>query len=371
MNQTNNNNSQHTGVDSTYSPTQSNPQTNPFTEGLKGEFTSNFGTNTNAVSQIFKDGNFVNQNKTKYILAAVGVLLLAVVAVFILTEPGANDDPFAGTEDNPIGLPDGTDPLATTEADPTATPDAAADGTVGADGQVMDGTMGADGQPMDGTMADGQVVDDGQAQMAGGETTEYSGQATPEYGGSGFTKTSVMASGPITLMEPADGQKWIYDETETPARFTWDGGSSGMIVFSRSPTMSPEVMRVPATGYGYTFHNPYPGTWYWQMVNNSGTTDVRSFVIDPPVRRNIVVNQIAEISGNGGVVEWQGDEKVAFYRVEFSTGGWANPQYRFATTGTKVQVQGLAAGAYKMRVGAFSEVSGRWEYTAPSDVTVN
>ena len=30
-------------------------QSNPFTADLKGEFTSNFGTNTNAVSQIFKD----------------------------------------------------------------------------------------------------------------------------------------------------------------------------------------------------------------------------------------------------------------------------------------------------------------------------
>jgi hypothetical protein len=35
-----------------------------------------------------------------------------------------------------------------------------------------------------------------------------------------------------------------------------------------------------------------------------------------------------------------------------------------------VKLEGVTAGAYQMRVGAFSEVSGRFEYTAPASVTV-
>jgi hypothetical protein len=46
-----------TGLSDTFS-TSSSATSNPFTADLKGEFTSNFGTNTNAVSQIFKEGGF-------------------------------------------------------------------------------------------------------------------------------------------------------------------------------------------------------------------------------------------------------------------------------------------------------------------------
>ena len=60
------------GTGSTFS-SQASQASNPFTADLKGEFSSTFGTNanTNAVSQIFKDGGFVSQNRTKWIFAGV------------------------------------------------------------------------------------------------------------------------------------------------------------------------------------------------------------------------------------------------------------------------------------------------------------
>ena len=110
-----------------------------------------------------------------------------------------------------------------------------------------------------------------------------------------------------------------------------------------------------------------------ERENNSGSTEVRSFSVNSPQRRNVLVAEPAAgaaVAGTGGTVSWQGDSAVAFYRVEFSQGGWANPQFRFATSGNSVQLQGVAPGQYNMRVGAFSEVSGRWEYTAAQPVDV-
>jgi hypothetical protein len=86
--------SSHTGLNDTFS-SQSAPQTNPFTADLKGEFTSNFGTNTNAVSQIFKEGGFVNQNRTKYII--IGLVVAAVLAIvfFMMTGEDSAEEEFA------------------------------------------------------------------------------------------------------------------------------------------------------------------------------------------------------------------------------------------------------------------------------------
>jgi hypothetical protein len=306
-----------------------NPQTNPFTADLKGEFTSNFGTNTNAVSQIFKDGGFSSQRPTKLIIGGILLVAIAVgLGIWFLSDSDKKDAlPFEeATETKEEGTEEAKAEEATEEAAATET--------------------------------------------AATETpTETATEAAPAE--QAVAAPQATGSGSITLIAPADGQNWQYDETKGGAPFQWEGG--GSIIISRSPNMSPEYMRITANRGSYNFKNPYPGNWYWQVENADGKSEVRRFNVESPVRRNIMVTQPAQgsaLAAEGGVVSWQGDDKVAFYRVEFSQGSFANPSFRFATSGNSVQVSGMTPGQYQMRLGAFSETAGRWEYTAPSTVTV-
>ena len=66
-------------------------QTNPFTQDLKGEFTSNFGTNTNAVSQIFKEGSFSGNSRMKYYIAGAAILLCGLGAYYFLNDGGGDE----------------------------------------------------------------------------------------------------------------------------------------------------------------------------------------------------------------------------------------------------------------------------------------
>jgi hypothetical protein len=181
--------------------------------------------------------------------------------------------------------------------------------------------------------------------------------------------------GAIALTAPANGAAQSYDETEGPAEFQWEGPAD-QIVFSRSQTMNPPVKVVTLNGAStYSFENPYPGTWYWQVKNASGTSEVRSFKIAAPARRSFPVTQPtsgSSISGNGGVVSWQAGENIARYSVEFTPAGqsFAAPSYRFGSSGTSVAVQGVSPGSYDVRVGAFSEVAGRWEWQVIKNVNV-
>jgi hypothetical protein len=71
------------------------------------------------------------------------------------------------------------------------------------------------------------------------------------------------------------------------------------------------------------------------------------------------------------VVSWTGDKAVAYYRVELNqSDDWSNPMFKFSSSGSQVQLNAVAAGNYQLRLGAFSEVSGRWEFTQPVEVAV-
>ncbi len=321
-------NSSQTGLNDTFS-SQPAPQTNPFTADLKGEFTSNFGTNTNAVSQIFKEGGFTGNNRTKYMI--IGGVLIAVLAIVFFALTG---------EDSEESL---TDEEGTEE-------------------EVASDETEEEGEVAEETTEEAATEETAATTEAAAPATEAAPVSAPSY-------SSGVGSGPISLGEPADGSSLNYDETQGPATFSWTGGG-GYIVFSRNASMNPHVIKVPVSGNSYAFHHPWPGTWYWKVQNSSGSTEVRSFTVGAPVRRNIALQTSGAVAGNGGTVTWQGDAGVAYYRVEFSNGSWANPQYRFASSGNSVTVSGVPAGQYQMRLGAFSEVSGRWEYTAPSSVTV-
>lgn len=303
--------------------------TNPFTGDLKGEFSSDFGTNTNAVSQIFKSSGFSSENRTKYI--AIGMLLLLAlggIAYFMTGEDSA--DPFG-------------DDFATD----------------GFDDPLLEDEFAEDlaGDPM-------APAEEGMAPMEEGMMEQDMAPAE-----------SMMATGNIVLLAPENGARQTYDETTGPAEFSWEGPAD-RIVFSRSSSMQPVTMAINLGGaMSYALENPYPGTWYWQVENASGASEVRSFRIMPPERRNFPVTQPtpgSAVSGNGGVVAWQAGEKIARYSVEIVPAGqsFASPQYRFGTSGTSVSLNGVAPGSYDFRVGAFSEVAGRWEWQVIRNVTV-
>lgn len=341
--------SNQTGLSDTFS-SQPAPQTNPFTADLKGEFTSNFGTNTNAVSQIFKEGGFVSQNRTKYLIIGGAVIVVLAVLFFFLTDSSStSDEEFAAGEEAgeeaTAGEEESTEETAATEEEGEAATEEEATEEASTTEATDEGKTAA-------TSASSSSVPD----------------SVPSSVGSGTS----FGSGPVTLAEPTDGSSLNYDESQGPAVFSWTGGG-GHIVFSRNQSMNPPALRIRVNGNSYSFHHPWPGNWFWRVENASGQTEVRSFKVNPPQRRAHAFQQPASggaIAGNGGTVSWQGDGKVAYYRVEVSTGGWANPQHRFASSGNSVQLNGVAPGQYQMRLGAFSEVSGRWEYTSPIAVTV-
>lgn len=318
--------------------TSPDTQTNPFTGDLKGEFSSDFGTNTNAVSQIFKSSSFGGDSRTKYIAIGAMVLLGLAAAAYFLTEPSA--DPFEDEFADQLaeeGLPaDAEEPLA---------------------------------------------EEDGEAGDEGGEVVEEEGMEEPMTGGEEEvaenmeTAPAMESTGDFTLVSPPNGARRPYDETMAPAEFTWEGPGD-RINFSRSSSMRPLIKSVPLNGATfYALENPYPGTWYWQVTNASGGSEVRMFRVTAPIRRNFPVAQPAEggaIAAEGGVVSWQAGEKIARYAVELVSAGasFAQPQHRFGTSGTNVAIQGVQPGSYDIRVGAFSEVSGRWEWQYVRNVTV-
>ena len=295
-------------------------QSNPFTADLKGEFTSNFGTNTNAVSQIFKDGSFGSSDKTRYIIFGAVIILVAVVGWFLLS--GSGDEATDVAEDDVAA----EDPSATTAATPE------------------DAAQPADAAP-----------------------TAEAPAAAPA------PETMAPPAGAITLSSPDNGASLTYDETQGAAMFSWSGGP-GTIVFSRHSSMQPEVMRVKVSGSDYSFHHPWPGQWFWKVESEGGASEVRSFSVSAPIRRNIAITAPASgasLAGTGGIVSWTGDKAVAYYRVELNQGDdWSNPLFKFSSAGSQLELNGVGAGQYQLRLGAFSEVSGRWEFTQPISVTV-
>lgn len=305
-------------------------QSNPFTGDLKGEFTSDFGTNTNAVSQIFKGGSFTEDRK-KAIFIGLGVLLVLGLAFAFFTsgEEGAEDEEMAGE---------------TTEE--------------GAEGEEGAATADETGTPS--------------------ETGTDAATAATDAAASGATDAATStpaATGSFTLSSPQDGAQKAYDETQGPAVFEWQGAAD-KIVFARNPSMNPVNRTVTVTGEtSYSFNHPHPGTWYWRVEGAGGQSEVRRFEVNPPERRSFAVSAPTSggsIAGTGGVVQWSAGEKIARYQVQLKgpSESWANPQFRFGTSGTSVSLNGVPPGTYEMRVGAFSEVAGRWEWQNVSNVTV-
>ena len=322
--------------------TYTQAQSNPFTSDIQGEFSSDFGTSTNAVSQIFKSGGFTAENRTK--IVALGAVLVGLLLALI----------FVSGEDEQLAF-DQEESIAQTQEEGAAQEDELAEGEEAvAEGEgeeaVAEGEEAvAEGDEEVGEFAEAEAV-------AEGEATE-------------------LTPGAITLIGPQDGAMQPYDETSGPAEFSWDAPAERFNL-SRSSSMQPLERSVNINGAtSYALENPYPGTFYWQVQNAEGLSEVRSFTIMAPEPRVFPVTQPVaggEIAGNGGIVSWQAGEKIARYAVEVKPVGtsWANPAHRFQTSGTSVALNGVPPGSYDFRVGAFSEAAGRWEWQELMSVSV-
>ncbi len=302
----------------------SGAQSNPFTSELKGEFTSDFGTNTNAVSQIFKSGGFSAENKSRLIVIGIAAVAILGGAYWYLAEPSSETG-------------------ETEVADEAATDEATEEGD--------------------------------EAKTEGEETAATDAKPADDAAAAVASEGAAASTGAIKLLSPSAGGSQSYDETQGVSEFSWEGPADE-IVFSRSKSMMPVVKSVKLNGASsFSFENPYPGTWYWQVKNSTGASDVSSFVIAAPEHRTFPISAptpSGSLAGNGGVVSWQAGEKIARYSVELVPSGssFASPTYRFGTSGTSVSLQGVSPGAYDVRVGAFSEVAGRWEWQVVPNVTV-
>jgi len=193
MNEAPNNTS---GLNDTFS-SQPAPQTNPFTADLKGEFTSNFGTNTNAVSQIFKEGGFVNQDRTKKLI--IGGVAIAVLAILLYVLW-----PSSGDESDSLIAEDGLDETLADEAA----------------GEEADEIAGED----DDEYADEAMDEETTATEKMGQQDTYVNAPVSSASSNYVPSSFAASSGSITLTEPADGSSLAYDESQGAASFSWSGG---------------------------------------------------------------------------------------------------------------------------------------------------
>jgi len=305
--------------------TKAGGESNPFTADLKGDFNSNFGTNTNPVSQILTGGNH-NGRRRKFILGGALVLVLGLFALNYFT---SSDE--ASTDDD-LAVEDSED----------------------SEGSPVEGAENATDQP-----------------PVSNQDSATTKEVTKDVGTD--SKREMTATTGPTLEVPNDGQMRAYDETGEPAVFKWSGSPGGTVSFSRSSTFSPMVRKVQVEGNSYEFRNPWPGKWYVQVENSAGKSAVASFTVEAPQRRNVAISSPADgqsVAGSGGMVSWTGDSSISRYKVEFSSGDWSQPAYKLQTVGTEAQLNGVPAGNYQMRVAAWSDVSGRWEYSNPVSVSV-
>ncbi len=328
--------------------TYTQAQSNPFTSDIQGEFSSDFGTSTNAVSQIFKSGGFTSENRTK--LVALGAVLVGLLLAFI----------FVSGEDEQLSMQE--DEMAEVQEEGAEQQEDMADSQEAV----------AEGEE---AVAEGEeAVGEGEGESES-ELADSEGELAEGMDGEAMEEGAEAVTGAIALIGPYDGAMQPYDETSGPAEFSWDVPAERFNL-SRSSTMQPLERSVNVNGAtSYALENPYPGTFYWQVQNAEGLSEVRSFTIMAPEPRVFPVTQPVaggEIAGNGGIVSWQAGEKIARYAVELKPAGttWANPAYRYQTSGTNISINGVPPGAYDFRVGAFSEAAGRWEWQELMGVSV-
>lgn len=352
-------------TESPFSSQTNADQTNPFTGDLKGEFTSEFGTNTNAVSQIFNNNGFNSQSRTKMVVGIVALVSLLAGGFFYIqsqdSETQQEDTVLDPQEIGEEDIAEGDDELQQEQLEAE-------------NGKATEADADAAKTPAADTAATTAEADSA-SEMIATETAPRARSSARSSSQSFGSTASMGQSGSISVASPIGGADASYNESMAAPRFTWQGNAD-KIMFSRSASMRPVYRWADVTGRNsYEFQGVFPGNWYWQLQGPDGMSDIKSFTISPPSRRQISIIEPqsgAALSGNGGFVAWSSADKVARYQVQFKTPdmSWANPTYRYGTVGTKVAVSGIAPGTYDMRVGAFSEVSGRWEWHVMKGIAI-
>ena len=318
---------------------------NPFTSELKSDMTSQLSMDMSTFSQFFKNSGEGSQMKK---VALLGALIAIAVGAVVMFNPFASS-PTDDAQDIAVVEDDETDEDSSSDYDDDYESDAD-DLASDSDEEEFDADAGGSDYGEDSSGED-EYSDDGLSSDEG--LAASGGEGAPQ------------------ITSPLDGQARNYDETSADALFEWSGEPGGTIYFSRNAQMDPIERKASVAGNSFKLAHPWPGTWYWRVENAQGQSAVSSFVVDAPVRRQVVLGALPQpLSGSGGTISWQGDGKVARYKVELSQSGWSNPQFRLQTSGTTVTLSNVMAGTYKLRVGAFSEVAGRWEYTQPQDITI-
>lgn len=360
----------------------STDSSNPFETELKSDFSSSFGaTTTNAVSHMFKDSGFLSENRTK-LIAILGVLVLLIAGgIYFLSETGPNNSNefmIADTEDQDeeeLTLEGLNEEIKAEEKEKKASP--------------MD-----EEDDLLGDLEDEQdLAKESKSNQDFKDLTEDTDLASIGYGDEDITDTStgdstdstssmptqkqVAASSPPVSQSPANGAQRIYNEASSRAKFIWDaGGGSSWITISPNQDLSTPVAKLHGTPSGSLEVRRLltPGTWYWQVSNNQGKSEVRNFTILPaPLRKIDLIEPSlgSSLSASSGTVKWTGDTEVSLYKVEATANGdWTNPEFKRSTSATQITVAGIPTGNLQMRVGAFSEVSGQWEFTEPVDISV-
>lgn len=338
-----------------------------FSNELKSsEFTGNYNTANNPVSQIFKDGGMLSDPKTRNLII-IGVVAIFVIVGGIMFFGGGDDDEYGEegqiasetTEEDDFQ----DEQMGDSSSESTSTAKTVADASIEPE-LPIESTQPAKPQQLPSkaseipTTSSMPKIDETVAET----DNSMSSQASEDNG----------PLAPPKIISPENNVQKNYDETSYPAEFSWEG-SGGWIKFSRSPDMKPIVHKFRSKNNVFRYRKLLPGVWYWQVTNGAGSSEIRSFEILAPILRAVSLSSPqanGTLAGNGGIVAWTGDTKISYYRVEMGDGNWAQPPYRFATSGTQVSIQNVPAGNYQLRVGAFSEVSGRWEYTQPIPVSV-
>ncbi|MBP6218248.1 MAG: hypothetical protein KA436_06655 [Oligoflexales bacterium] len=333
-----------------------------FPPDQKDEF-GNLTSTSTGISQIFRDGKF--GGKGRIALLSLVLILLAGGGVFYYytMEPAADTDGPLVSEDDK----EQEDPAAKLKSE-----------------EKHEDVMGKNHKV---ESPSNDLHDKAQGELAKADpaqkTVEAAVPAKEEQKEKEDVAEETAVSSPVskgpaatvkpTLTAPENGVTRIYNEVTEAPEFSWNTDAGSWILFSRSPKMKPVHFKVWVKGQSFKFSRALPGVWFWRVSNAAGQSEIRSFTVKAPPRRSLVLTSPTEagvIAGTGGLVSWSGSRYVTYYRVELSTGDWTHLSYKFATSGTALALKSVAAGPYELRIGAFSEVSGRWEYTNPIKVTV-